>query len=64
MVTPFLPEVPEKDLREGYTPLTYLLEPRGYKDFQKLVEDTSPLRHCPPRFRLKNPHNFPLFIET
>lgn len=42
MVQPFLPEVPEKDKQAGYTPLTYLLGLNGYKEFQKLVEETSP----------------------
>ena len=47
MVQPFLPEVPEKDERAGYTPLTYLLGPNGYKDYQKLVEETSPYGPAP-----------------
>jgi hypothetical protein len=33
MVEPFLPEVPEKDLREGYNSLTYLLGLNGHKHF-------------------------------
>ena len=47
MVRPFLPEVPEKDLLIGITPLTYLLGPEGYKHFQTLVEDTSPYGPSP-----------------
>lgn len=47
MVTAFLPEVPKKELREGYSPLSYLLGPKGYKDFQKLAEDTSPYSTAP-----------------
>lgn len=47
MVEPFLPEVPEKDLREGYNSLTYLLGPNGHKHFQTLVEDTSPYGTIP-----------------
>lgn len=42
MVAPFLPDIPEKDLQFGATHLTYLLGYKGYKDFQKLVEETSP----------------------
>lgn len=47
MVEPFLPEVPERDLREGYNALTYLLGPNRYKHFQILVEDTSPYGTIP-----------------
>lgn len=48
MVRPFLPEVPEKDYRMGVRVLDYLLGPKGYKDFQKLVEETSPCAPPPP----------------
>ncbi|KAL7922561.1 hypothetical protein ACQKWADRAFT_82194 [Trichoderma austrokoningii] len=47
MVQPFLPEVPEKDLLAGVTPLGYLLGPNGHKDFQKLVEDMDPYGPAP-----------------
>lgn len=46
MVKPFLPELSEKDICNGYTPLTYLLRPKGFKGFQKLV-DTSPYGPLP-----------------
>jgi hypothetical protein len=42
MVAPFLPDVPEREARFGTTHIQYLLGDGGYKDFQKLVEDTSP----------------------
>ncbi|RFU74236.1 endonuclease exonuclease phosphatase [Trichoderma arundinaceum] len=42
MVKPFLPEIPEKDLLEGETHLTYLLGPKVYKEHQKLPEETNP----------------------
>lgn len=47
MVESFLADVPEKDLREDYTPLIYLLGPKGYKHFQTLVEDTGPYGNVP-----------------
>ena len=37
MVKPFLPEIPKDE-----KPLSYLLGRKGYKDFQRLVEDTNP----------------------
>ncbi|RFU71893.1 hypothetical protein TARUN_10369 [Trichoderma arundinaceum] len=42
MVRPFLPEIPEKESLLGAMHLIYLLGARGYKGFQRLVEDTSP----------------------
>ncbi|KKO96471.1 hypothetical protein THAR02_11428 [Trichoderma harzianum] len=44
-VEPFLPEIPDKLYAEGISHLEYLLGPRGHKEFQKLVEDTSPYGH-------------------
>lgn len=46
MVAPFLPEIPENDIRFQYTHLTYLLGYKGYKEYQKLVEETS--HYSPP----------------
>ncbi|PON20241.1 hypothetical protein TGAM01_v210883 [Trichoderma gamsii] len=47
MVRHFLLDVPKEDLRIRNTPLTYLLGPDGYKDFQTLVEDTNPYGPAP-----------------
>ncbi|KAL6792315.1 hypothetical protein GGI42DRAFT_335403 [Trichoderma sp. SZMC 28013] len=42
MVRPFLPKIPIKDYERGVRQLEYLLVSKGYKTFQKLMEDVSP----------------------
>jgi hypothetical protein len=48
MVKSFLPELPDKSIRDGDTLIQYILGPKGPKAFQKLVEDTSPYSTIPP----------------
>jgi hypothetical protein len=48
MVKPFLPEQPENSIREHKTLIQYILGPKGYKAFQKLLEEASPYSDIPP----------------
>jgi hypothetical protein len=47
MVKPFLPEQPNSSVKERETLVQYTLGPKGYKAFQKLLEDASPYSDIP-----------------
>jgi hypothetical protein len=45
---PFLPEQPDRSIRDQETLIQYVLGPEGHKAFQKLLEDASPYSDLPP----------------
>jgi hypothetical protein len=47
MVKPFLPEQPDRSIRDQETLIQYVLGPEGHKAFQKLLEDASPYSDLP-----------------
>jgi hypothetical protein len=48
MVKLFLPEQPDRSIRDQETLIQYILGPEGHKAFQKLLEDASPYSDIPP----------------
>ncbi|KAL7943807.1 hypothetical protein V8C42DRAFT_354104 [Trichoderma barbatum] len=47
----FLPDVLDKDSQAGFAQNTYILRPKGYPEFQNLVEDTTQYGH-PPKLQI------------